>query len=361
MAKATKKSKNKPYYHATTLLLLILAVAAYLAFIWLYMTRSYQSSPLPSGPLATAQAFSGTDYAHSLDLRVAAKASYPSTAVKAVRALPADAGLVEQVVSFGVPTDNLTEYGLMMRPAAKPPARGYPTLIICHGYYNPEQYQTTTGYLNDMAFYARHGFAVIKPDFRGQGDSINQGQPEGAYYSMAYNTDLMSLISAVRQTKGLDGGNINLWGHSMGAYVALRAAVLSPEIKNLILLSGPVGQPQAMFNDYSASSDRDNPVALKLRQSVLLKYGTPLTDPTFWNAAAPIDYLSQLNATVQIHVGSADGVVPPLFSAELDQALTQVGLSHRYYVYDDATHSLAEQRPLIWQRSLADLTSGTSR
>ena len=350
--KKTKLKKKRSPKPLISLGLVIVALALYLGVVWFYVTQSYNKQPLQTGTLSSTAAFSGQDYSKSLDLRIAAKASYPSSPITEVKDLGVTDNLDEQTISFKVPTDNLTEYGLMILPAAKEPSGGYPTIILCHGYYNPDQYHTTTGYVPDMDFYAQHGFAVIKPDYRGQGMSIDQGSPDGAYYSMGYNTDVMSLISAVRQTPYLNKNNINLWGHSMGAYIALRAAVLSPEIKNVVLLSAPAGTAQDMYSDYSAVSDFDNPVALRMRESILLKYGTPLSDPKFWNTTAPIDYLDQLRANVDINVGLQDHTVPPKFSAELDAALTSAGKAHEYYIYPDGTHGLNQQRMQIWQDSL---------
>lgn len=338
-------------------LLTVVVLAIYLAVIWFLVTKAYQTQPLQTGRFVTGQTYVGENYAGSLDLRIVSKAVYSSSPITKVQDLNTTDGVTQSTVNFQVPTDHLTEYALMSRPASAMPAGGYPVIILCHGYYNPSQYQTTSGYINDMHFYARHGFVVIKPDFRGQGLSKHQGRPEGTYYSMAYNTDLMSLIAAVKKTDYLDKSNISLWGHSMGAYIALRAAVLSPDIKRLILLSTPVGYAGDKFKSFLPGSDKDNPVALRLRGGLLLKYGSPAVDPNFWNTTTPLNFLDRLSAQVQIHVGSADIVVPPQFSAELDSALGSVHKVHQYYVYPNGTHGLLPQRQLIWSRSLAALGS----
>jgi len=238
-------------------------------------------------------------------------------------------------------------------PQSAPPASGYPILVLCHGYVNPWSYSTTKSYLSDMEFYSKKGFAVLKPDFRGQGLSIPDGQPEGAFYSTAYNTDVLSLISAAKQTSYLDKNNISIWGHSMGAYVALRAAVVDPDIKNVILLSGPVGYPQDMYQSYVAVSDTANPVAAYIRLNQLNTHGTPITNPSFWNAAAPINFVASTKANIQIHVGDQDATVPPHFSADLDSALSAANKPHGYFVYAGGLHGLVAERSQIWQRSLA--------
>lgn len=309
------------------------------------------------GQFAQGEIYTGETLHQSLDLSVASKASYPSVAISEVQDIGKANGLNRQIISFEVSDDHLTEYGLMMLPSSPEPSNGYPVIILCHGYINPSQYVTTLGYLNDMQFYTSHGYVVIKPDYRGQGLSAQQGQAEGAYYSMAYNTDILSLVSAIKKTKYLDKNNISIWGHSLGAYVGLRAATISPDIKNLILLSGPVGDLEDMYLKYVAPSDVSNPIALRISQDVFQKYGTPAEGTKFWQEASPTNHLTKLKAKVQIHVGSEDEIVPPVFSAYLDQKLSANNKPHEYYIYKGAKHGLIPQRQAIWDRSLKLLQS----
>jgi len=305
---------------------------------------SYQNTPV-------ARQF----YYKSLDLRLVKQADFTSPAIKKAKELSQANGVRRIIFSYAVPHDNLTEKGLMTLPASSEPADGYPVIILCHGYVNPYYYSTEEAYLSDMVFYSQHGFAVLKPDFRGQGLSLDAGQPEGAYYSTAYNTDVMSLIGAIKKTSYLNKNNINIWGHSMGAYIALRAAVVSPDIKNTILLSGPVGRMEDMYSMYVAISDTNNPTAANIKLNAIDLYGTPITNPDFWKYVSPLSYLDQTKTYFQIHVGLRDETVPPRLSADLDQALSEAGKKHDYYVYPTGRHGLVPERPQIHQRSLEKL------
>jgi uncharacterized protein len=352
--KAQKKKKSNKKHHSIRLLTAVLIIfipflLAYFLFVNFWQTNSQ------SGELDTSQTHPGEALRQSLDLHVAAKADYPSSPLSVYQDLGVQDGLKQQIIHFAVRADGLNEAALLIEPSGAPPAGGFPAIILCHGYIDPAEYLTEEGYINDMEFYARNGFAVIKPDFRGQGDSAGQGQPNSAYYSMDYNTDVMSLISSLKQTKGINPDNISLWGHSMGAYIALRASVLSPDIKHTVLLAGPVSTMNKMYLDYVPPSDENNPSALKTRAQAFAKYGTPGEDTTFWKNASPPNFLSNTSVRYQIHVGAQDPVVPPVFSAQLDGDLTALKRSHEYYSYDTGNHNLLAQRPLIWSRSLAFL------
>jgi len=345
--KKPQAPKLRKYLAAGVILMLCAIGVAVLLFI-AGLPRGQQTGQLSGG-----QTHSGEELHNSLDLSLASRADYPSSALTLVKDMGIDGGVRQQIVRFSVPADGLNEYAMLTLPTTAQPTQGYPVIVLCHGYASPTTYSTTGNYLADMEFYARNGFAVIKPDFRGQGLSINQGEATSAYYSMDYNTDVMSLISALKDTNYFDKSKINLWGHSMGAYVALRASVVSKDIKNTILLSGPVDTLKELYISYVPPSDENNPQALLIRQAIFNKYGTPAEDPDFWNNASPISYLGQTSTFYQIHVGSLDTVVPPKFSADLDSQLTSLHHSHGYYVYADGKHSLAAQRQLIWNRSLA--------
>jgi dipeptidyl aminopeptidase/acylaminoacyl peptidase len=322
--------------------LLVLTVASFL----------YSRSHSTVGQLNSGDIYLGGQFNGGLDLRFAAGNQYPSSKIALTKNLGTRYGVSEKLINYKIRIDGITGYGLMMQPLGVVPAQGFPVIILCHGYTSPSSYISTRGYIEDMAFYAQHGFAVIKPDYRGQGNSKHQGEADSAYYSMAYNNDVMSLISAVKQTDYLDKSKINLWGHSMGAYIALRAAVLSSDIKNLVLLSGPVDSLDKMYLAYIPPSDENNLNALKTRSEVFSKYGIPAENNLFWRYASPINFAQNIGAKIQINQGAKDTIVPPEFSADLDKSLNAKNILHEYYVYPDGLHSLAAQRPLIWVRSL---------
>lgn len=324
--------------------LYLAALTAFASIVWWVDVVLYA----PNHPSST------NAYYRSLDLSEARQATYSNKPIETIKDLGKRNSVKRHLISFDVPKDGLTEYGLMTLPTTGAPLSSkYPVIILCHGYSDPQAYSTLESYIDDMTFYSQHGFAVIKPDYRGNGFSLTAGTPDGAYYSMSYNTDVMSLIAAIKKTPYLDAGKISIWGHSMGGYVALRAAVLSQDIKNVILLSAPVGTPQDMYSGYTAVSDTENPTAQEIRNIQLALHGTPLSNPGFWNKTSPLTYLAKGDKRhFQIYVGSKDEIVPPKFSADLNKVLSADKIAHDYVVYKGAFHGLGRQRPSVWQRSL---------
>ncbi len=348
--KKSKKNQSKKSLYSG--IVVVVCLGLYLSAGWFMITKLYRPQSNTGVSLVSAQAVQNNNFHRSLDLRIAKKATYPSNSITSVKDLGTHGEIKRFIVSFQVEVDGLKEFGLMSLPSKQPPSGGYPVVLLLHAYSYPAEYHTETDYLSDMDFYAEKGFAVIKPDFRGQGLSAGAGQPEGSNYSMAYVTDLMSLISAVKKTGYLNPKAINLWGHSMGAGIALKTAILSRDIKSAILIAGPVADFRTMYEDYRAPSDVGNPIAAGIKDKTLIKYGTPEVNPNFWHYTSPINFLSSTSTYFQIHVGSADQVVPPRFSADLDMALTHLHKKHGYFVYPGGDHALGAFRSQIWRDSL---------
>jgi pimeloyl-ACP methyl ester carboxylesterase len=327
-----------------------------IASIWAIVIGLLSSHPPGLGGTSIAQA-APSDY-RDLDLSVARGINYTNSPLRIVKDLGSTDGVERAIVSFGVPKDGFFEYAFMTRPASPPPTGGYPVIIMCHGFADPATYSTPGTYTDDMKFYARHGFMVVKPDFRGQGLSLGKGTADSPFYSMAYNTDVMSLIAALKKTANVSPSAINIWGHSMGAYIALRAAVVSPDIKSAILLAPPGDLVDQAKLAYVGLSDRDNSTALKTRQRQLALHGKPLDNLNYWQKTSPLNYLAGSKAYFQIHVGSDDEVVPTVFSAQINNKLSELNLPHDYFIYYGSGHALSDIRQLIWQRSLTALGKG---
>lgn len=282
-------------------------------------------------------------YKKSLDLRVAERAVFDSPALHTIETLPTNGGIKKLHVQFNV--DGLNQFALITLPDKPTPNGGFPVIVLLHGYVKPTAYSTKTAYVGDMEFLSRNGFAVVKPDFRGNGQS--EGLAEGAYYSMGYHNDIMTLLSAIKKTNYLNGQQFNLWGHSMGGYLALRTAVMRSDIANIIILSGAVGSAEKMFTTYTAPSDKLNLVAREYRFEALRIHGNPLKNPEFWFNASPYSRISKISANVQIHVGLKDEVVPPQFSSELATALAEAGITYQLFTYEEGKHGLIPQRRQI--------------
>lgn len=149
-------------------------------------------------------------------------------------------------------SDGLRLYARIDVPHASPPPGGYPVIVFLHGWVGYEaakdfhfSYTPESMYAEMIDAYAKAGFVVVTPGYRGHG-TVN-GEVAGGRASMAawdnatylspilYAIDCLNLIDGLSSVKGLDfraygrrSGRIRLnlkrlyvSGHSQGGDVAL--------------------------------------------------------------------------------------------------------------------------------------------
>jgi dipeptidyl aminopeptidase/acylaminoacyl peptidase len=275
--------------------------------------------------------------------------AYSASTLTTVRSDGDQGGYVNSVVSFV--SDGLTEYSLLSIPDGVAPKAGWPVVIVSHGYIDPRTYRTDDGsYAQFIATFARAGYMVLKPDFRGHGQS--QGVAEGGYLSPVYTYDLLNLISTVKVDPRIDRTRIGLYGHSLGGYEALRAMVISSDVKAVVLMSAVVGSLNDIFFNWhpvtATPTAPPPPVQRQVAQSLIASKGTPRTDPDFWNKCSPINFVAASSAAVQIDEDVNDSQVPKLFSDHLYAALQAAGTSlvdYRTYPGDD--HQFTRNRAAV--------------
>lgn len=253
-------------------------------------------------------------------------------------------------------SDGLKIHALLTVPIGTKPERGWPIILFNHGYIPPDIYRTTERYIAYVDAFARNGYIVFKPDYRGNGSS--EGQPEGAYYSPAYTVDDLNALSSIKKYKDANPNSIGIWGHSMGGNITLRDLVIAKDIKAAVIWGGVVGSYDDLINNWQRRVPyRPSPRELTLRntgrQNIIQQFGTPQSNPTFWNSIDPTYFVGDITAPVQLDVGGSDEEVPVAFSESLRDKLKNVGKTVEYYVYPGADHNISQSFELAMQRSIA--------
>jgi dipeptidyl aminopeptidase/acylaminoacyl peptidase len=290
-----------------------------------------------------------------LSIEVMRKGNYPGSDLTIEETLAPGFNYNQYIASYQ--SDGLKIYGLLTVPIDEKPEKGWPVIIFNHGYIPPTEYRTTERYVAYVDSFARNSYIIFKPDYRGNGSS--EGHPEGAYYSPAYAVDVLNALAALKKFKDADPNNIGMWGHSMGGNIILRDIVVNTkDVKAAVIWGGVVASYEDLMNNWQhrvsyQPSQRELAYRNNYRQQLITQYGTPESNPTFWNALDPTFYLSDINTPIQLHSGENDEEVPPSFSEDLYSKLNDLGRTVEYYSYPGGDHNISSPNfEVAMQRSL---------
>ena len=251
-------------------------------------------------------------------------------------------------------SDCLKIYGLLTVPSGDLPAGGFPAIIFNHGYIPPAEYRTTERYVSYVDGFARAGFVVFKPDYRGHGES--EGEPTGAYGSNGYTFDVLNALASIKKYPGVNPEKIGMWGHSLGGFLTLRSMVVARNIKAAVIWAGVVGSYPDLLNNWRRGTFTPPPgipsSARRWRQVLVEKYGTPDINPVFWNSISANAYLSDISGPLQLHHGTAGTSVPVEFSQKLEKEMNVAGKGVELYKYDGDDHNLSQNFSVAMQRSV---------
>lgn len=242
-------------------------------------------------------------------------------------------------------SEGLKVYGLLTIPTGKKPKNGWPAIIFNHGYIQPEIYTTTGRYIAYVDAFARSGYIVFKPDYRGHGKS--EGLPEGQYYSPAYTTDVLNALASIKRHKDVNKEKIGMWGHSMGGHITLRSIVINQaDIKAAVIWGGVVAPySDIMYNWVKKTpfhpSPKDVTLVYEYRKKLTETYGSPTSSPDFWNAIDPFYFAVDVKTPVQLHTGTNDLDVPYTFSKTLYDKLIAEGKKAELHNYKGGNHNIS--------------------
>jgi dienelactone hydrolase len=252
-------------------------------------------------------------------------------------------------------SEGLKIYAYMTVPQGAAPATGWPVVVFNHGYIPPEIYRSTERYIAYQDAFARNGYIVFRPDYRGHG--FSEGEARGGYGRPDYTLDVLNALASIERYEAADPARMGMWGHSMGGYITLRAMLVRPEIKAGVIWAGVVASYPDMIANWTRRPQSVPatipPQARRWRQVLQETMGTPAENPAFWASISANSYLDQLSGPVQLHHGTADADVPVAFSQTLEEQIVAAGGGVEYYEYPGDDHNLSGNLGTALSRSVA--------
>jgi pimeloyl-ACP methyl ester carboxylesterase len=213
---------------------------------------------------------------HPLAIESLRKGKYPGSDFFVEETLANGSNYKRYLVSYQ--SESNKNYALLTVPNAPMPEGGYPAIIFNHGFIPPKEYRTTERYIAYVDGFARNGYIVLRPDYRGHGSS--EGVAGGAYSSNGYTIDVLNAVSSLKRRSDVNTSKIGMWGHSMGGFITLRVMVASQDIKAGVIWGGVVGSYDDILNNWRRRQTNITPfpsstggqvATTNLRSSVLQK------------------------------------------------------------------------------------------
>src|SRR5690606_2633700 len=126
----------------------------------------------------------------------------------------------------------------------------------------------------------------------------SEGEARGGYGSNDYTIDVLNAVSSIKKLPYVDENRIGMWGHSMGGHITLRNMVVNGEIKAGVIWAGVVASYPDLLNNWRRGNNTPRPQTTRRsswRNELSEQYGTPETNPEFWNSISANSYLGEIS------------------------------------------------------------------
>ena len=207
-----------------------------------------------------------------------------------------------------------------------------PTVINLHGFTGYKEEENNVSLANNLA---AHGFVVIRFDASGDGES--GGTLADDYRMTNYLSDIDAVYEFIRHHPRVDANNIGVWGHSMGAMLAIIWGSKHPELKAICSVSPPVQTGttdwlRPLLNEWKKTGWFTK-VSMSGRGESRVPWAF-MEDAGKYNT---LDYVEDERSPLMIVLGLAEDTVPPEHTREIfrkahkPKTLVEVeGMSHDY-------------------------------
>lgn len=276
--------------------------------------------------------------------------SYGEGQIEILRTLEERASFTRYL--FAYLSDGLRITGMLNRPRGEGP---FPVVILNHGYYPLDVYQTGNGSKTAADYLANRGFLAIAPDFRshaGSDDGLN-------LYRVGHVIDVLNLIPLAQKLSDAQPGKIGIWGHSNGGAVTAKVITVSDQIGAAVIYS-PASSNIVEDYEFRVERRRMRENEPPGQRSGVLDLPTvefpvpPAQGPDLYERLSPLNYLHYVTAPVQIHWGTNDEVVPYKWPGDLLDGLRAAGKEVEYFEYPGQPHSFTGESNQLYLRRIAE-------
>lgn len=306
---------------------------------------STSTPTITPSPTATATPTPTPAPAHPLMIAVMREQAYPGSEIVIEETLAPGVNYDRYVVSYL--SEGLKIYAMLTVPRGEKPETGWPIIVFNHGHIPPDQYRTTERYVAYVDAFARNGYIVFRPDYRGHG--FSEGEPSNASGAPDYTVDVLNAMASVQQYPDADLHRVGMWGHSMGGSITLRAMVVSDDIKAGVICAGTSVSYEAQLTRWqnlfgrrpTPTPNPDGSPNRRWSETLIETYGSFAENPAFWASIDPTAHLDDVSGPLQLHHATTDETVPVAFSEDLYAMLQKTDVISEMYIYEGDNHNIS--------------------
>ena len=265
--------------------------------------------------------------------------SFTGSQLKLGKTLSRTSAYTEYAVSYR--SDGLKITGTLHLPKGKGP---FPVVILAHGYIDPAVYRSGQGLSREQEYLARRGFIALHTDYRNHAGSDDDPNLMRGI-RLGYTADVINAAKAVRAANYafLDKERISLLGRSMGGGIGYNALVSTPGLFDSAVLFAAVSSQAAENTNRWL---RNDPV---IRKEIFSKYGSPESNPAFWNGLSAFAHFERVADPILVLHGTADDTCPIRWADQAVKRLRALNKDVTYVTYRGAGHTFFDK---TWTKSM---------
>ena len=255
--------------------------------------------------------------------------------------------------------DGLRLTGMLNRPRGDGP---FPVVVLVHGYYPLDEYQTGNGTRTAADYLANRGFMTVSPDLRSHAGSDDAPN----LFRAGHVVDVLHVIPQAQRLPDAQPGKVALWGHSNGGAIAAKAITVSDQI-GAALIYAPASSTIA--EDYQFRAERraaraGQPPGRRSGVLDLLEIEFPVgpdDGAELYHDLSPLPFVEFADMPVQIHWGTADETVPRKWPEDVFNALTASGKTVEWFEYQGQPHSFQGAGNQLYLERMAEFFASELR
>lgn len=219
-----------------------------------------------------------------------------------------------------------------------------PLVILVHGWSGNSLGVWNTLFVKAARVFAQNGFAVLRFDFRGSGNS------EGKFENQTISSmllDLKNVVDQIAKHEAIDVDKIALVGHSQGGYISVLHASKDTRVKTLFLWMGRTADLKDFWSKTTFEDMKRKGYAIWDEYKVLNK--TYVADSAKYNSASA---LRKIRIPIGMIYGELDTIVPPSEGLRVKKFAKGV---KELKIFNDLDHGFMGERV---QKKVIDTTLG---